>query len=85
MNDYYSQYEQPEPSIRAKNALDVMPKDLTAPFSLDELEKIALDVVSVSKNYSLTGYGMFGKAEEVNRLRNVLETKVHELGFMECF
>ena len=45
-------------------------------FTPDELKNIGLEVVKVSKEYSMSGYNMFGYAEERQRMVNVLESKM---------
>ena len=78
MNDYYSQFPQPSVDVRARNLVDVMLRDQKFRdfFTRDELENIALEVVKVSKEYSQSGYNMFGFAEERTRMVNTLESKM---------
>ena len=75
MNDYYSQFPQPSADVRARNIVDVMLRDqkFRDYFTPDELKNIALEVVKVSKEYSMSGYNVFGFAEEKARLYKVLE------------
>jgi hypothetical protein len=78
MNDYYSQFPQPSADVRAGNLVDVMLRDqkFREYFTQDELTNIALEVVKVSKEYSMTGYNMFGYAEERRRMISTLESKM---------
>lgn len=78
MNDYYSQFPQPSADVRARNLVDVMLRDQKFRdfFTQDELNNIALEVVKVSKEYSMSGYNMFGYAEERQRMVNTLESKM---------
>ena len=78
MNDYYSQFPQPPVDVRARNIVDVMLRDqmFCQVFTPEELEDIALEVVKVSKDYSMTGYNVFGFAEERQRMINTLESKI---------
>lgn len=74
MNDYYSDFPQPPPDTRAKNLVDVMSQDqeLSKYFDHNELTRIALEVVKDSKEYSMSGYNVFGFREEKERFRTVL-------------
>ena len=78
MNDYYSEFPQPSADARARNLVDVMLRDQKFRdfFTPDELKNIGLEVVKVSKEYSMSGYNMFGYAEERQRMVNVLESKM---------
>lgn len=78
MNDYYSQFPQPPPDTRAQNLVDVMLRNHTFRefFTPDELNTIALGVVKISKQYSMSGYNVFGYAEERARMVNTLESKM---------
>tara|TARA_Y100000389_G_C17014074_1_gene295595 strand:- start:189 stop:431 length:243 start_codon:yes stop_codon:yes gene_type:complete len=78
MNDYYSEFPQPSADVRARNLVDVMLRDQKFRdfFTPDELNNIGLEVVKVSKEYSMSGYNMFGYAEERQRMVNVLESKM---------
>ena len=78
MNDYYSQFPQPSVDVRASNLVDVIFRDQKFRdfFTPDELKDIAYEVVKVSKEYSMSGYNMFGYAEERQRMVNVLESKM---------
>jgi hypothetical protein len=78
MNDYYSQFPQPSVDVRASNLVDVIFRDQKFRdfFTPDELKDIAYEVVEVSKEYSQTGYNMFGFAEEKTRMVNILESKM---------
>ena len=78
MNDYYSQFPQPSADVRARNLVDVMLRDQKFRdfFTPDELKNIGLEVVKVSKEYSQSGYNMFGFAEERTRMVNILESKM---------
>jgi hypothetical protein len=80
MNDYYSNFPQPPPDTRAKNLVDVMLRDQNFRefFTPDELDNIALEVVKVSKEYSQTGYNIFGFAEERLRMVNTLKSKMRQ-------
>ena len=75
MNDYYSDFPQPSVDVRARNLVDVMLREqkFREKFSSDDLKKISLDVVKDSKEYSMSGYNVFGFAEEKARLYKVLE------------
>ena len=77
MNDYYSQFPQPPPDVRAKNLVDVILRDqkFRDLFTPDELNDIALDVVKDSKEYSMSGYNVFGYAEERQRMIKKLSEK----------
>jgi hypothetical protein len=87
MNDYYSQFPQPSADVRAGNLVDVMLRDqkFREYFTRDELKTIALEVVKVSKEYSMTGYNMFGYAEERQRMISTLESKMRSHPYEECF
>lgn len=75
MNDYYSAFPQPSADVRARNLVDVVLRDkkFNGKFSPDDLKKLALDVVKDSKDYSMSGYNVFGYAEERARLYGVLD------------
>ena len=77
MNDYYSQFPQPPTHVRAMNLVDVMLRDDTfrVSFTYDELKDIATEVVQTSKEYSMTGYNVFGFAEERARMIESLKSK----------
>jgi ABC-type multidrug transport system ATPase subunit len=87
MNDYYSQFPQPSADVRARNIVGVMLRDqkFRDYFTPDELKDIALKVVKVSKEYSHTGYNMFGYAEERQRMISTLESKMRQRPYEECF
>jgi hypothetical protein len=87
MNDYYSQFPQPSADVRARNIVDVMLREekFRDYFTPDELKNIALKVVKVSKEYSQTGYNMFGYAEERQRMISTLESKMRQRPYEECF
>lgn len=87
MNDYYSAFPQPSADVRARNLVDVMSREqkFYDHFTPDELKSLAMDVVAISKDYSMSGYNMFGFAEERKRLYNVLESKLKSLGYKEEF
>ena len=87
MNDYYSQFPQPSADVRARNLVDVMNRDqkFREYFTPVELNDIALEVVKVSKEYSMTGYNMFGYAEERQRMMNILESKMRSHPYDERF
>lgn len=76
MNDYYSQYEQPSEDVRARNLVDVMLRNdaFRERFSPGELKDIALEVVKKSREYSMSGYNVFGFAEERQRMIDTLES-----------
>ena len=78
MNDYYSQLPQPSVDVRTGNLVDVMLRDqkIRNYFTPDELKNIALEVVKVSKEYSQSGYNVFGYAEERQRMITALESKM---------
>lgn len=78
MNEYYSQFPQPPPDTRAKNLVDVMLRDrmFRDYFTPGELNTVALEVVKVSKEYSMSGYNVFGYTEERQRMVNTLESKM---------
>jgi hypothetical protein len=80
MNDYYSDFPQPPPDTRAKNLVDVMIREQNFRdfFTPDELNTIALDVVKDSKEYSMSGYNVFGFREEKERFRTVLISHIRE-------
>tara|TARA_Y100000389_G_C17395348_1_gene482202 strand:- start:802 stop:1044 length:243 start_codon:yes stop_codon:yes gene_type:complete len=80
MNDYYSQFPQPSVDVRARNIVDVMLSDqkFRDYFTPDELKNIALEVVKVSKEYSQSGYNVFGFAEERQRMISTLESKMRQ-------
>jgi hypothetical protein len=80
MNDYYSNFPQPPPDTRAKNLVDVMIREQNFRdfFTPDELNTIALDVVKDSKEYSMSGYNVFGFREEKERFRTVLISHIRE-------
>lgn len=76
MNDYYSQFSQPSEDVRARNLVDVMLRNdvFRERFSPCELKDVALEVVKNSKEYSMSGYNMFGFAEEKQRMIETLES-----------
>mgnify|MGYP001149935485 CR=1 FL=1 len=78
MNDYYSQFPQPSADVRARNLVDVMLREekFRDFFGQDKLKDIAFEVVKVSKDYSMSGYNVFGFAEERQRMVNALESKM---------
>ena len=67
MNDYYSNFPQPTADIRAKNVLEFTQGDFKRKIPHEKLQEIALEVVSASPEYSLTGYRMAGFNEEIKR------------------
>ena len=78
MNDYYSDFPQPSVDVRARNLVDVMLREekFRDFFGPANLKDIALEVVKVSKDYSMSGYNVFGFAEERQRMVNALESKM---------
>ena len=78
MNDYYSDFPQPSIDVRARNLVDVMLREekFRDFFGQDKLKDIALEVVKVSKDYSMSGYNVFGFAEERQRMITTLESKM---------
>ena len=78
MNDYYSQIPQPSVDVRASNLVDVIFRDQKFRdfFTPDELKDIAYEVVKVSKEYSMSGYNVFGYTEERQRMITALESKM---------
>lgn len=87
MNDYYSEFPQPSADVRARNLVDVMLRNqkFCDFFTPDELKNIALEVVKVSKEYSMSGYNVFGFAEEKTRMVNTLESKMKQRPYEELF
>ena len=78
MNDYYSQFPQPPTYVRAENLVTVMLREqkFRDYFTPDELKNIGLEVVKDSKEYSQSGYNVFGYAEERQRMITALESKM---------
>ena len=71
MMDYYSQFDMPGFEIRKKQLIDYA-KTLKHNLSETEIEKIVITVVSNTKKYSMTGYGVFGQKEERDQLVNAI-------------
>ena len=67
MMDYYSQFDMPGFEIR-KNSLIDYAKTLKHNLSDTEIETIVNTIVSNTKKYSMTGYGVFGQKEERDQL-----------------
>ncbi len=87
MNDYYSQFPQPPTYVRAENLVNVMLREqkFRDYFTPDELKHIGLEVVKDSKEYSYSGYNMFGFVEERTRMVNTLESKMKQRPYEELF
>ena len=87
MNDYYSDFPQPPADIRARNLVDFVSREqkFRDHFTIDELKDLAMNVVTISSDYSMTGYNMFGFAKEKKLLCNVLESKMKSIGYKEDF
>jgi hypothetical protein len=63
MNDYYSNFPKPPFADRFKDCMGAL-SDIQIPNN--ELEKIVTNVVNNDKDYSLTGYRMFGMCENID-------------------
>ena len=70
MNDYYSQFPQPSVDVRARNLVNDTSRNkiFREHFTSEELKAIAYAVAEVSKEYSMSGYNVFGFAEERKRM-----------------
>ena len=67
MLDYYSQFDMPVFEIRKNNLIDYA-KTLKHNLSDTEIETIVNTIVSNTKEYSMTGYSVFGQKEERDQL-----------------
>jgi Ca2+-binding EF-hand superfamily protein len=67
MMDYYSQFDMPGFEIRKNDLIDYA-KTLKHNLSDTEIETIVNTIVSNTKKYSMTGYGVFGQKEERDQL-----------------
>ena len=67
MMDYYSQFDMPGFEIRKNNLIDYA-KTLKHNLTDTEIETIVNTIVSNTKKYSMTGYGVFGQKEERDQL-----------------
>ena len=67
MMDYYSQFDMPGFEIRKNDLIDYA-KTLKHNLTDTEIETIVTTIVSNTKKYSMTGYGVFGQKEERDQL-----------------
>ena len=67
MMDYYSQFDMPGFEIRKNDLIDYA-KTLKHNLSDTEIETIVNTIVSNTKKFSMTGYGVFGEKEERDQL-----------------
>ena len=65
--DYYSQFDMPGFEIRKNDLIDYA-KTLKHNLSDTEIETIVNTIVSNTKKFSMTGYGVFGEKEERDQL-----------------
>lgn len=72
--DYYSQFDMPSLEER-KQDLIKYGKTLNTNVDEKELEHIVTDIVSETKKFSFTGYCVFGKKDEQEKLKNILDLK----------
>ena len=63
MNDYYSQLPQPPLETRIQNCISELPLDLTHGISNETVREVVSPIVRLAKEYSMTGYSMFGRME----------------------
>lgn len=63
MNDYYSQLPQPSLETRMQNCVSELPPDLTSGLSIETVREVVFPIVQHAKEYSMTGYSMFGRNE----------------------
>ena len=88
MNDYYSQFPKPRVVERVQSLVSMVPPHLRMEVPLRVIEAEALQVTeSLGKDYSLTGWSMFGRGEEFQHLRKRLEdwVRLHHQRFEESF
>lgn len=69
MNDYYSDFPKPPFADRFKDCMSAL-TDVQIPNN--ELEKIVTNVVNNDKDYSLTGYRMFGMRENIDTAKKAI-------------
>lgn len=80
MMDYYSQYDMPSLDER-KKSLKNYANSLN--MNCNGLDEIITKIVSETKKYSLTGYSVFGKKEEQDKLNSILNLSVKDK--VNCF
>ena len=86
MNDYYSDSPQPTIKTRIEDAINGVPRYIRATVRKDKLYSLAEEVVSKSREFSLSGYKMFGMAENVQTLIKAIENeKKSRSKFFPCF
>ena len=73
MMDYYSQFPGPEINIREKNLMDYAINLKLIGIKLLKLPEIVKQVISEVPSYSMTGYEVFGKHEEIKKLNDLLK------------
>jgi len=88
MNDYYSDFPKPRVDERVQSLVSMVSPHLRMEVPLKVIEAEALHVTeSLGKDYSLTGWSIFGKSEEYQHLRKRLEdwVRLHHQKFDERF
>ena len=86
MNDYYSEFPQPTLETRIEDAINGVPTYLKVTISKNKLYSLAKEVVSKGREFSLTGYRMFGLAENVQMLIEAIEVERKSGSkFFPCF
>jgi len=72
MMDYYSQFPGPEKNIREKNLMDYAKNLKLTAIQLLKLPELVKQVILEVPSYSMTGYGVFGKNEEIKKLNELI-------------
>ena len=73
MQDYMSQFPQPELNERIARCAERIPKSMRGILSPKKFDEIIHRVVEESPNYSHTGYAVFGLKANVNVARYEIE------------
>ena len=73
MNDYYSDFPQPDLNTRVDAAIEKVPEHLQISISKQEIMLEATKVCKESRDFSLPGWTTWGHKDEVSRLVKVLD------------
>ena len=72
--DYYSDFAMPSLEERKKSLIKYA-KTITNCLDEKELDSIVTDIVSKTIDYSYTGYCVYGRFEEEEKLKKILDLK----------
>ena len=82
MMDYYSSYPQPNEEVRIRDVMEQLTDEEKQGLSKGKIEEIVTHVVKQSVEFSLTGYAVFGKVQnliearkKLNEYKNTLNTQ----------